>query len=103
MIRKIDPHIIDALPEWTVFAFAGFLVATVSAGVFLMVPEPASEPACAPSQAQAYLVAPTPIEPPSAALERPQEDWLWMAPQQAEPSGATDEEAPNRRRHRRRG
>lgn len=103
MLKLVEP---ENLPDWTVFTFAGFLVGTVTFGVFLMTPpERATEPACAPSVEQAYLSTPTLPEPPRSALERPQEDWLWMPPQDDRAAVAADEDdaEPRRRKHRRRG
>jgi hypothetical protein len=99
MLKHIDPKIIDALPDWSVFAFAGFLVATVSAGVFIMVPAPVAEPSCAPIE-QITFAAPS--EPPQSVLERPQDDWLWMAPEDA-PVAEEAADEPRRRRRGRRG
>lgn len=98
MLLRIDP---DHIPDWTVFTFAGFLVGVATFGVFLMTPEPAAESAsCAPA-AMVALPMPSEPEPPKNAIERPSEDWLWMAPEEAEAVEEAGE--PRRRRHRRRG
>lgn len=103
MLSRINP---ENIPDWTVFAFAGFLVGTTTFGVFLMTPEPVAEPSCDGKQQTVFLPDTSVAEPPKSALERPQEDWLWQTPEDAETfyeEPGTILEEPRRRRHRRRG
>lgn len=99
MLNQLSP---EKLPDWTIFLLAGFLVATVASGVFLMTPAPAAEPSCVAQQEAIYLPDITVPEAPKSAIERPSEDWMWMAPDEASDAiEATGE--PRRRRHGRRG